>query len=371
MPRTNVNPELLERIRPLVQQGLSSPKIAKMVGIGERAVRFYVEHINKAERTSPDGSGAGPTPPAAEPVMVPLAQIHVGSETQARERIDQGVINEYVERMTEGDLFPPVTLFLDGTTYWIGDGFHRCYAASRVGFTSIRAEIRQGSRREAWLYAASANHTHGLRRTPGDKRHAVMGLLQDAEWRQWSDRAIARHCGVSPTFVGSLRASLSTVDSETGQRTYTTKYGTVTTMDTTHIGTRPAMEEALGDDEVEPHDMGQADLLHGEHARTKPPAPANGAPAGDHECEAMAPAGRSLAENDQWDEALQEVILQVSTFLRGVEENGGVSKVMQGWAHDRTRAWLEEATRMGACWTAFVAELQDASPKAPLTTLAP
>jgi hypothetical protein len=85
----------------------------------------------------------------------------------------------------------------------------------------------------------------------------------------------------------------------------------------------------------------------------------------------MAPVGLSLGENDQWDEALQGVILKMSTFLRRVEENGGVAKVMQGWAHDRKRAWLEEATRMGACWTVFVAELQDVSPKAPLTILSP
>jgi hypothetical protein len=34
-------------------------------------------------------------------------------------------------------------------------------------------------------------------------------LLADPEWRQWSDREIARRCAVGHRFVGHLRQSLS------------------------------------------------------------------------------------------------------------------------------------------------------------------
>jgi hypothetical protein len=60
-------------------------------------------------------------------------------------------------------------------------------------------------------------------------------LLTDPEWGKWSDNEIARRCAVSPSTVGTVRRSLSKLDSET-TRTYTTKHGTVTTMSTTNIG---------------------------------------------------------------------------------------------------------------------------------------
>jgi hypothetical protein len=53
-----------------------------------------------------------------------------------------------------------------------------------------------------------ANATHGLRRTNADKRRAALTLLQDEEWQRWSNREIARQCGVTHTFVAKLRREL-------------------------------------------------------------------------------------------------------------------------------------------------------------------
>lgn len=79
----------------------------------------------------------------------------------------------------------------------------------------------------------------GQRRTNADKRKAVMTLLEDGEWSQWSDREIARHTRVDHTTVGRIRASLveSTSD-EVPPRTYTTRHGTTATMNTSNIGRR-------------------------------------------------------------------------------------------------------------------------------------
>lgn len=41
-----------------------------------------------------------------------------------------------------------------------------------------------------------------------DKRRAVMTLLQDVEWGQWSDCEIARRCRVSDKIVAKLRKSI-------------------------------------------------------------------------------------------------------------------------------------------------------------------
>ncbi len=53
-----------------------------------------------------------------------------------------------------------------------------------------------------------ANADHGLRRTYADKRRAVEMLLQDEEWRTWSDRAIADQTKTTHPFVGKIRAEL-------------------------------------------------------------------------------------------------------------------------------------------------------------------
>ena len=63
------------------------------------------------------------------------------------------------EQLAEGGLrFPPVILFTDGADfYWLGDGFHRVFAARKAGLTEITAEVRPGTRRDALLFGIGAN----------------------------------------------------------------------------------------------------------------------------------------------------------------------------------------------------------------------
>ena len=139
---------------------------------------------------------------------VALDHIRTDGGTQPREYLNELVLSEYTEALAFGAEFPPLTLFYDGSHYWLADGFHRFFAAKKHGAASVAAEIRQGTRRDAVLYAAGANATHGLRRTNADKRRAVLTLLKDEEWQRWSNREIARQCGVTHTFVGKLRTEL-------------------------------------------------------------------------------------------------------------------------------------------------------------------
>jgi len=119
------------------------------------------------------------------------------------------VVNEYAEAMKAGSEFPPVVVFHDGETHWLADGYHRHAAATSAKAETITADVRQGALRDAVLYAAGANATHGLRRTNDDKRRAVETLLRDAEWSQWSDNEIARRCGVSQPFVSAQRRQVA------------------------------------------------------------------------------------------------------------------------------------------------------------------
>ena len=48
-------------------------------------------------------------------MKVLLEQIEIYAGTQARQGIDQETVDRYAERMIEGDVFPPVVLFHDGS----------------------------------------------------------------------------------------------------------------------------------------------------------------------------------------------------------------------------------------------------------------
>lgn len=136
---------------------------------------------------------------------VSIAAIRIDGGTQPRAELNQTAVSEYAEAMTAGATMPPVTLFFDGSSYWLADGFHRYHATRKIGAMKIAADVREGTQRDAILHSAGSNGTHGLRRTNEDKRRAVQSLLDDDEWSQWSDRKIAEHCGVSAPFVSAIR----------------------------------------------------------------------------------------------------------------------------------------------------------------------
>lgn len=182
-------------------------------------------------------------------VIMQAQQIRRDGGTQARLQLNLQVLEEYEQlvRETPGawPFNDPVVIFYDGSEYWLADGFHRVQACVNADRFEIEADVRPGTRRDAQLYAAGANAAHGLRRTADDKRRAVLMLLNDDEWRQWSDREIARRCNVSNQFVSNLRKRVTVnVDSDNA-RTYTTKHGTVATMNVAAIGSSNGSQAAV------------------------------------------------------------------------------------------------------------------------------
>lgn len=167
------------------------------------------------------------------PEQVDVGAIRTDGGTQVRAQTDWLVVDEYVHAMREGAIFPPVVVFFDGTTYWLGDGFHRVEAARRAGVVALGADIRRGTQRDAVLWACGANAAHGLRRTNADKRRAVMTLLEDPDWQLWSDNAIAARCAVSQPFVSGLRPKVSTYN---GYKSEPRKGADGRTINTANIG---------------------------------------------------------------------------------------------------------------------------------------
>jgi hypothetical protein len=172
-------------------------------------------------------------------MKIPVGQIVRNGGTQIREKIDWTTVDEYADDMRAGSIFPDITVFYDGIKYYLADGFHRVEAARKAELKEINAEVKPGTRRDAVLHAVGANASHGLRRTNADKRRAVMMLLEDKEWSQWSDREIARRCAVSKTFVSNMRPYLAT-DARYEQPTErkVNRGGTTYTQSTKNIGKR-------------------------------------------------------------------------------------------------------------------------------------
>ncbi len=164
---------------------------------------------------------------------IALGEIRIDERVQAR--AEMVAETEYAIAMLAGDKFPPLTVFQEGDTYILADGFTRHAAAKCVGRTEFDCEIRAGGLREAILFAAGANATHGRPRSNDDKRCAAFKLLNDVEWRNWSNREIARHCHVSHQLVAQLRRVTGPA---TSGRKYRTKHGTVSEMATGNIGTK-------------------------------------------------------------------------------------------------------------------------------------
>src|SRR5207302_2913230 len=155
------------------------------------------------------------SPPASGPYeSIALTAIETGADCQTRVNVRPGVVRAYtramIQQVSEGGLrFPAVVLFKDAQHYWLGGGFHRLLAARAAGLSEFPADVRPGTQRDALLFSISSNADHGLPRTNADKKKAVTLLLADAEWSQWSDCEIARHCQVSQVFVSKLRKGAS------------------------------------------------------------------------------------------------------------------------------------------------------------------
>src|SRR5579859_2425825 len=150
--------------------------------------------------------------------MLSLDKIRLDGGTQLRAAYDQDVIDDYARRYSHDiseitdpkrKMMPPVVVFDDGTDLWLADGFYRVFSVKQLGWTDIWAEVKQGTLREAILYACGANTAHGARRTNDDKRQVVEKMLADVEWWGWSDRQIAAHCDVTHPFVSKIREKLT------------------------------------------------------------------------------------------------------------------------------------------------------------------
>jgi len=143
-------------------------------------------------------------------MIISLDKIIIDAGTQSREKIDEEVVARYADRMQDGEVFPPATVFPRGDGfYWLADGFPRFFARRRIKAPNIECDVREGGLRDAMLCGMGANNLHGLPQSNADKRRNAHKILGDIEWQEMSDRKIAELLGVSHVFIGKLRKELS------------------------------------------------------------------------------------------------------------------------------------------------------------------
>lgn len=146
-----------------------------------------------------------------------IGEIRTDGGTKIRD-LNEEWVEELMAMYEDDRTIEPVLVVIDPEgVAWLADGFHRLEARKRLGWSGIVAETRTGPLDMAKMYAASANK-HGLQRTPGEKKAAILLAFSTAEGRKMGVRELARHCGVRHSYVQKV---ISGSDVATGGRSCT------------------------------------------------------------------------------------------------------------------------------------------------------
>ena len=137
--------------------------------------------------------------------MVKLDEIRVEQFCHIRD-FDDLTAEEYRKLIEADGEMDSIELFEDEKGLFLIGGTNRIEAHRRAGRDLIEARIYRGTPTQALILAVESNSRHGLKMSSAQKRLAVRLFLENKEIRRWSDRRIARSCGVSPQIVADVRS---------------------------------------------------------------------------------------------------------------------------------------------------------------------
>lgn len=156
-----------------------------------------------------------------------LKDLKATVKNQTREEINPEALADYKEAIKTAKAkgadipFPPLVAYKDFEgNIWLSDGFTRRQALLANGIEDYDVEVREGEKRDAIKNGFLANREHGVRLTNADKKHNLLLALEDKEWAELSNNALAELVGVSESFVRTNRPaakSPETVKSKKGK----------------------------------------------------------------------------------------------------------------------------------------------------------
>jgi hypothetical protein len=173
---------------------------------------------------------------------IEIDKIIIKDSIQQRAQLNQACIEDYADEVANGVKFPPLVVYDDGENLLLADGWHRYEAYRLSEVEEVEITIYKGTVRDAILHAAGANANHGLRRTNADKLKAVLTLLIDPDWGQWSDTEVARRCNVTQPFVSNKRNELTQNGYKWGSKR---KCADGRIMETSKIGVRTPTKKSI------------------------------------------------------------------------------------------------------------------------------
>lgn len=133
-------------------------------------------------------------------VRLPIERVHVGESARLGER--SSVHIALVAELAGG--WEPLLVTRDGR---IIDGHYRYLAARRLGLRHLECVLFDGDERSAFIEAVRRNIAHGLPLTLQERKGAATRVLTFDP--TWSDRKIAKVCGLDHKTVGRLRQGVA------------------------------------------------------------------------------------------------------------------------------------------------------------------
>jgi hypothetical protein len=124
-----------------------------------------------------------------------LIDITLDRQFQPRDSLDGTNVNNLKDAYEEGADIPPVTIWKDGDSSFLIEGFHRFRAAQLVGLKELPVQYFKGSRAEAMAYAFRVNSTHGLLLSRTDRVKYLKRLLDIEPYKSLSSRKAAEAIG--------------------------------------------------------------------------------------------------------------------------------------------------------------------------------
>ena len=130
-----------------------------------------------------------------------ISDIYTHPASLVRHGLHEETVQRYYDILED---LPPITVFdikdrYRARIFILADGLHRLEAAKRRGWQEIEADVKQGSKTDAYEYALSANLKHGKPLTISEYKQAVRTLryMHPA----WGRDRLAKAVGRSPTFI--------------------------------------------------------------------------------------------------------------------------------------------------------------------------